>query len=604
MLSLARPAVDSNNNPLGFTFSAAQVDAALHAPASQWLFRYELLNNVNAFVRLLTNVVDSSGVLTYDTTQQIKRTLTFTLEDDGTINYPSSRVKPYALLGMPTPYAQVVLADQPVAYYRMNDTGTTVVDWSGHGNNGTANRGVVPGVAPLTTSGDTAMSFDGITGYINVPHNSVFDCLAAVTMEAWIDPASAQTGDWISKGDNSGYRIRVVSSGDGIAFQMITYANGDVLTTDTYPLHAVYHVVGAADAAGHRIFVDGLLAASDTSPYVASDTSGPLELGADIGFGEYYTGSIGEVAIYNFGFNGQQAQAHYNAGIGAGLAGPMYAQFPLGVFLLSSPTLQTDASGVVTRAVQGYDLLQILASNYCTSRYTVTAGTNYIAAVQSALQAAGITTPLNLTPTTATLPTTTDWPLGTSYLTIVNALLSAINYNSLWFDPDGVCVAQPYLTPNQRASTYTFTADQESILSPVVQDSLDLFAVPNTWIATVSEPDQQVLTATYVNSNAQSPTSTVNRGFTIVTVDQNSTAPTQSALDQYVANLAYQDSQIYDQVTLDTALAPFGEDRDVYTIQYQTGVLNLNANYEEISYTFPLAPGGTHQHVVQKSVSV
>lgn len=564
MLSLARPAVDAHNNSLDFTWTAAQVDAALHAPASQWLFRYDLLANDNSFIRQLTTVLDSgSPSITYDTTQQVKRTLTLTVEDDGSINYAANRIKPFALLKMPDPV--------PLR-------GNAAIQFSGS--------------VPQSTTGNSFayVNFAPQVVTIATGDQLVFDCyLEGPVAESSIDAASTDATSDLR--DNSA----------------LVDQNG-------LPIHPATDLSAYAwNKWYHRIF--------DLSP-IAGSTVGPWVLAFEGDAPGTYTSYFQNVLVLNAAGAVKAALFTNNLqmqGTGAGATGGIsgytdlaksqvdpgcYAQFPLGVFLLSSPTRNVDAAGVVTRQIQGYDLLQVLVSNYCTSRYTVSAGTNYITAVRDALQAAGITTALNLTPTSETLPATRDWALGTAYLTIINDLLSAINYNSLWFDADGVCVAEPYVTPDQRASTYTFAADSASILSPVVQETLDLFSVPNTWVATVSEPDQQVLTATYVNSNAQSPTSTVNRGFTIVQVDQNSTAPNQTQLNQYVANLAYQSSQIYDQVVLSTALAPFGEDRDVYTVQYQSGPMSLRGKFEEIRWTLPLTSGGLHQHTVQQSISV
>lgn len=609
MLSLGRPAVDANNNPLDFTWTAAQVDAALHAPASQWLFRYDLLANDNSFIRQLRTVLDTgSPSITYDTTQQVKRTCQLTVQDDGTINYASNRIKPFGLLRM-----------GPQGIYGFNDRVVLYdsrfpVSWV---NNPTALASalIAQGFVQLDAYQTQAWMRDRIAK--GTAPGSV--CVNALGIEPDTIAETEDTNCTVYQYMKAGGRF--VHVGD-VQFYYQGHVDGSTTNWGTGGSSAILGV-GTQDW-GDPTTATITAKGSQWGMTQPDDGSRPVPVGdVTLIFSEIASASAACTWLKNFntqyptsGFVRYRAEGYdgSNAAWNADVfrmatftltqASTQYAQFPLGVFLMSSPTRHVDATGVVTRQIQGYDLLQILVSNYCTSRYTVTAGTNYIAAVRDALKAAGITTGLNLTPTSDTLPVTRDWKLGTPYLTIINDLLSAINYNSLWFDANGVCVAEPYVTPNNRASTYTFAADQESILSPVVQETLDLFSVPNTWIATVSEPNQQVLTAQYINSNAQSPTSTKSRGFTIVKVDQNSTAPTQSALNQYVANLAYQDSQIYDQVVLQTALAPFGEDRDVYTIQYQAGPMNLSAKFEEIRWTLPLTAGGMHSHTVQRSVSV
>src|SRR5262249_13302997 len=59
-------------------------------------------------------------------------------------------------------YTQAVLADQPIAYYRLDDVSTaTAIDSSGHGLHGTYGPMVTRGVAGLVGDGDAAASFVG-----------------------------------------------------------------------------------------------------------------------------------------------------------------------------------------------------------------------------------------------------------------------------------------------------------------------------------------------------------------------------------------------------------------------------------------------------------
>lgn len=278
-----------------------------------------------------------------------------------------------------------------------------------------------------------------------------------------------------------------------------------------------------------------------------------------------------------------------------------FAEFPLGVFLLSTPPRQADDALVVTRQIDGYDQLQVLVDDKVTDRYTVDAGTKYTDAIKSVLQSAGFTD-MNITDDPRTLPAALDWKIGTDKLTIVDDLGSPINYRELWIDENGVPIGQPYMTPDQRTPEYTYQDDSNSVTFPQVQQSLDLFNVPNKWVCVVTETDRAVITSTYINSNADSPTSTVNRGRTIVKYVTVSNAPDQISNDTYAQNLAYQDSQIYEQVTLPTAIMPFHSDRDVFTVKFSA--LGISDKFEETAWSFPLQAGGQMSHTVQKTVSI
>src|SRR5690348_14374897 len=80
-----------------------------------------------------------------------------------------------ALSAASDPYASAVLADAPTAYYRLDDTGSTVLDSSGNGLNGTAGSSVTNGAAGLlSSSADTAMAFPGsktAAGIVSVPQS-------------------------------------------------------------------------------------------------------------------------------------------------------------------------------------------------------------------------------------------------------------------------------------------------------------------------------------------------------------------------------------------------------------------------------------------------
>lgn len=278
-----------------------------------------------------------------------------------------------------------------------------------------------------------------------------------------------------------------------------------------------------------------------------------------------------------------------------------YSEFPLGVFLLSTPPKKADSAGNITREVEAYDLLQVLVDDKVATRYTVAAATNYITAVGTVLTGAGITDQA-LTATAKTLLVARDWPPGTKKLRIINDLLDAINYRALYFDEDGKAVAQPYLSPSTRASEYTYVDDDESVTFPQVVESLDLFGVPNKWLLSVSEPDRATLNSTVTNANATSPTSTVSRGRTIVEVRSDIDAPDQATLDAIAAKIAYEASQVYQEVEFETAIQPFHSDLDVLTLTFST--LSIDAKFVETGWSFDCRAGARHKHLIRRIVTI
>ena len=277
-----------------------------------------------------------------------------------------------------------------------------------------------------------------------------------------------------------------------------------------------------------------------------------------------------------------------------------WIEWPLGVFLLSTPPRIVDSTGVIIREIEAYDQLQVLIDDKVEDRYTVGQGTNYIVAVKALLDGAGIINQ-NLTPTASTLPVVRDWEPGTQKKIIINDLLGAINYRSLWFDENGVAVAMPYVSPADRASEYTYEINEESVILPGVVDSLDLFAIPNKWVLTVSEPDRDPLMSVYTNENPDSPTSTVSRGRTIVDYREYE-AVDQATLDARAERIAFEASQVYQQVELSTGLMPFHSDSDVVTLIHPG--LSILSKFGEVAWEYDLRPGAVMKHRLRRIVNI
>lgn len=275
-----------------------------------------------------------------------------------------------------------------------------------------------------------------------------------------------------------------------------------------------------------------------------------------------------------------------------------YVEHPQGVFLLSSPTRNSDEQNRVTRSVDAYDPLKVLTDDKVLTRYTVAAGTSYTAAVTTLLG----TMPKNVAPSSKTLPSAVEWEPGTTKLRIINDLLGSINFEALSFDEDGNAVAQPYRDPQSRAEEFVYGAGVAGLVVPNVDQELDLFDVANAWSLTVSDPDRPPLTSTYVNSDPGSPTSTVRRGRTIVDFRTEEDAADQATLDAKVARLAFEASQVFEALDFTTALMPIHSGNDVYRIVYPS--LAVNTKYTEQTWSMELRAGAAMKHRARRVVSV
>jgi len=163
------------------------------------------------------------------------------------------------------------------------------------------------------------------------------------------------------------------------------------------------------------------------------------------------------------------------------------ARFNLGVFVLTTPeTSRID--DVITYEAQGFDLLYLLQSGP-SDTYVATSGTTYLSAVQAVLTASGVGVGLQLdgTGSATTLPVTMVWALDPnteiSWLSIINDLLSAINYRGLWANENGVFTSSPYAAPSTRAIEWTFdtSISTANIVGQERTLTSDVWGAKNWW---------------------------------------------------------------------------------------------------------------------------
>ena len=170
------------------------------------------------------------------------------------------------------------------------------------------------------------------------------------------------------------------------------------------------------------------------------------------------------------------------------------ATFMLGVYCLTTP-LEPIGESTATYSVSGYDRLYLL-NRPVGDTYSVAGGVDYLAAVRATIAAAGLSGVLiDGTASGVVLPVGMTWPLNPSssspstWLGIVNALLAAIGYVSLWCDENGFFRSQPYVKPATQAPTFVFDADDTT--NTIIDDrslTQDLWGAPNKWIFVQSNP--------------------------------------------------------------------------------------------------------------------
>ena len=203
-----------------------------------------------------------------------------------------------------------ILSDNPVAFWRLGDAGgTTAVDATGHGYDGTYIGGVTPDAA--APSNDGAARFDGQTGEVSVPGVSALK-LPTFSVEAWVNYQGNQT--------ISAYQFVIVQIGN----LNLAYSGGNIFFDGDYagtsaqaPLTpGVWtDVVATFDSNKDvKLYIDGTLVASHDNAGPPAPSGQPLEIGSGsgtIGGTGAWTGDIDEVALYDKVLTPDQIQAHY-----------------------------------------------------------------------------------------------------------------------------------------------------------------------------------------------------------------------------------------------------------------------------------------------------
>ncbi len=275
-----------------------------------------------------------------------------------------------------------------------------------------------------------------------------------------------------------------------------------------------------------------------------------------------------------------------------------WIEWPLGIFLMSSPIRQEDSK--IMRSVDAYDLSLILLEDKFISRYRIAAGTKYIDAIHTILNSAGIWR-INITGFNSALNIDKEFEIGVSKLEAVNTLLKEINYTSLWVDENGYFTARPYVLPKKREAEYSYKNNEISVIEPGVSEELDIFNIPNVWVVAVSNPERPALVSTYINDLSTSKTSTINRDRNIVDFREIDDIANQETLDNYVKRIANEANQVYQKFIFSTAVMPHHTYLDCLFIEHSG--FGIADKYIEANWTINIGEGNM-QHTCRRVVEI
>ena len=267
-------------------------------------------------------------------------------------------------------YPATVLADNPVAYYRLEDpvgVGTVIDSSSSGAYPGTINFDASglwpkleqPGVGsnsvsfhPYTDEGGTPQ-----TSYIDVPYTPDLNRAGPFTVEAWARPTSVAKGDnWRSPvgnfggwGDASGWFF--YQSPAEPTSTWIWVQKGGGIWVGGVPIRKNQwdHLAASFDGTTVTFYVNGVNSGSANASTAAPNSGRPFCIGQRADNYGYFDGNVDEVAIYTNALSSAQINLHYQVGL------TNFYNGPIGASVTADPGPATNYAGRSVSFVTGAD---------------------------------------------------------------------------------------------------------------------------------------------------------------------------------------------------------------------------------------------------------
>lgn len=241
-------------------------------------------------------------------------------EGNGTLYSTPTLPNPNVTAAGARTYRREVLADNPIRYYRLDESaGTTAAD---SGQNGVGGKGTYTGGYTLSTAsglgdGNTAVTLNGTTGYVALSSMELAN--RSFTIEGFVKLTALP-----SVGNNANFffaynaytfhnamNLTIQPSG-GLAWDYsgdAILSAGGLITTATW-----YHIAATFNYAGDlsTLYINGAQVASGAAgPFTG--VSPVLTIGSQRGLLDFLNGVVDEPAIYFSALSATRISTHYSA---------------------------------------------------------------------------------------------------------------------------------------------------------------------------------------------------------------------------------------------------------------------------------------------------
>jgi glucose/arabinose dehydrogenase len=205
-----------------------------------------------------------------------------------------------------------------VAAYGFDEGGGgTLTDRSGHAHHGTLSG---PAWSAAGKSGG-ALSFDGIDDHVRIPDHAELDLTTGMTLEAWVRPSALsgwRTVVFKEQATHMTYALYAATSTGPPTGQAYVGGQRDARGTAPIPAGAWTHLATSYDNSTLRLYVNGTQVRTLAAGGPMTVSTGPLKLGGNAIWREWFAGLMDDVRIYNRALTPAEIQSD----MGTPVAGP------------------------------------------------------------------------------------------------------------------------------------------------------------------------------------------------------------------------------------------------------------------------------------------
>lgn len=519
------------------------------------------------------------GNVDADRGRSVRRTCQVTLTDpDGTLTPFSitdmlaprgNELKLYRGVRLPEDvrtYAGEVLRDNPVGYWRLGETsGTTAVDSSGNGNDGTYEGSPTLGEhGALVGDENKAVAFGGNPDHVEIP--DVGDTLAG-SYECWA---------YFNNLDN--HYTLIARESDGLNYVLLYHVSGNTIATYTQSGGSFTSLSFTPEAGRWYHFVFTVTESGDWKFYVdgSEESTGSFTLGsldgsqriflAQEGGGAYLDGLLDEVAYYENVLSADDVLRHFE--VGKAQRDTFTDELvPLGVFGISDVSVD-DTPGELTIQVTGFDRARRVQRAKFTDFEVISDGTNYATAIKNLIESrVPSSTSFSFLTTTETTPLIVFEP-GDDPWQRAQELAESIGAE-LFFDLNGNCVLRPEPDPTEQGSVFDYAEGSDCTMLGLNKSLTDERTFNHVIVTGESTALDNPLLGEAKDDDPESPTYVEGPFGDVVFLLQSTTVSTQEQADDAAAAALRRFTGLVENIQFTAVVNPAHEVGDVIVVKRQ-----------------------------------